>query len=65
MRWPIADTADRLAPIGSKSYICSKTYGAALACPAGRELRQAHGRYRKQKQPAFSEAPRWRAGGTQ
>ena len=61
MRWLIADTADLLGTDwGQQLYLC-ETYGAALAGPAGRELRQVHGRYRKQRQPALPGAPfaRW------
>jgi hypothetical protein len=61
IRWLIADKADLLGTDwGQELYLC-ETYGAALAGPVGRELRHAHEKYRKQKQPAFSEAPfaRW------
>jgi hypothetical protein len=61
MRWLIADTADRIGTDWGQELHLRKTYGAALAGPAITELRQAHERYRKQKQPAFSEAQfaRW------
>jgi hypothetical protein len=61
MRWLIADTADLLGTDwGQELYLC-ETYGAALAGPVGRELLHAHEGYRKQKQPAYSEAlfARW------
>ena len=61
MRWLIADTADRLGTDWGHELYRSETYGAALAGPAGRELRQVHGRYRKQRQPALPGSPfaRW------
>jgi hypothetical protein len=62
MRWPIADTADRLGTDWVQELYLLENLWRRAGLPSGRELRQAHGRYRKQKQPAFSEAPplaRW------
>jgi len=51
MRWLIADTGELLGTDWSRELCLHKTYGAALAGPAGRGLRQARERCRKQKQP--------------